>query len=220
MSMLTPNGMGGKYRITGNTYPRMRRPSNRRRIVLAAVAGVAVLGLIGWGTVQLVDVFDGSGSHHDTASGHCPPASIGTTAADLPGGGVPKPSAITVNVYNATPRAGLAKATADELKKRGFVIGKIGNASPTYDQKVAGTAVLLGGPKAQNALKVLGTQLSAGDLKTDPARAGATDVDLIIGTGFASLDPVQNATQALAALNRPVPTPTGKGCPARQTAAG
>lgn len=26
MSMLTPPGMGGKYRITGDKYPRMRRP--------------------------------------------------------------------------------------------------------------------------------------------------------------------------------------------------
>ncbi len=219
MSMLTPNGMGGKYRITGTTYPRMRRPSNRRRIVLSAVAGVAVLGLIGWGTVQLVDVFDGKGSAHDSAAGHCPASAVGTKVGSAPAD-LPKPSAVTVNVYNATPRTGLAKTTADELKKRGFLIGKVGNASATYDKKVNGTALLLGGPKAQGALKVLGTQLSAGDLKTDPTRAGAANVDLIIGTGFASLDPAQIATHALAALNRPVPAATGKDCKVRQTVAG
>lgn len=214
MSMLTPPGMGGKYRVTGNTFPRMRRPSNRRRIMLSAVAGVAVLGLIGWGTVQLVGVFDGNSPHHNTA-GHCPANAIGSKSAGAPAD-VPKPSAVTVNVYNATPRTGLAKDTADALKKRGFTIGKVGNASAAYDKKVKGTAILLGGPKAQDALKVLGTQLSAGDLKTDPARKSAADIDLIIGEGFAALDPVQNADHAMAVLKQPTPAPSGKGCSPRR----
>ena len=210
MSMLTPPGMGGKYRITGNAYPRLRRPSNRRRLVLSAVAGVAVLGLLGWGTVQLIDVFDGNDSGHASAAGHCPAPSAGT-GADGAAADVPKPSAVTVNVYNATPRSGLAKSTADELKKRGFAIGKVGNAPATYDKKVKGTAILLGGPQAASALKVLGTQLSAGEARTDPARKGASNVDLIIGTGFASLDPTQNATRALAALDHPAPAPSSSG---------
>jgi LytR cell envelope-related transcriptional attenuator len=218
MSMLTPPGMGGKYRITGNAYPRMRRPSNRRRIVLSAAAGVVVLGLIGWGTAQLVDVFDGSDSHRTSAAGHCAATAVGTRASVAPVR-LPKPSAVTVNVYNATQRTGLAQSTATELKKRGFTIGKIGNASDAYEEKVKGTAILLGGPQAQGALKVLGTQLSAGDLKTDPKRAGATNIDLIIGAGFAALDPAQNATHALTALMQPVPTPSGKDCAVRQTAA-
>ncbi|MGO4755049.1 LytR family transcriptional regulator, partial [Streptomyces sp. 2MCAF27] len=59
MSMLTPPGMGGKYRITGNRYPRMRRPRGRRRLVFAAMGTVVALGLVGWGTLQLIDVFSG-----------------------------------------------------------------------------------------------------------------------------------------------------------------
>ena len=59
MSMLTPPGMGGQYRITGNKYPRMRRPRRRGRFVLLVVASVTVLGVIGWGTLQLIDVFTG-----------------------------------------------------------------------------------------------------------------------------------------------------------------
>lgn len=223
MSMLTPPGMGGKYRITGTIYPRMRRPSKRRRIVLSAAAGVVVVGLLGWGTVQLVGVFGGNSSHHETA-GHCGTRSTATGAATIIGTkagtalpNVPKPSGVTVNVYNATEHTGLAKSTADELKKRGFVIGKVGNASDTYDDKVKGTAILLGGPKSQEALKVLGTQLSAGDLRTDPHRQGSTNIDLIIGSGFASLDPLTNAHHALAVLNQPVPaTSPSKGCPARK----
>ncbi len=206
MSMLTPPGMGGKYRITGTTFPRMRRPSNRRRIILAAVAGVAVLGVLSWGTVQLIDVFDG-GSRHDTAAGHC---AVGAKAT--PETAVPQPSAVTVNVYNATGRTGLAANTAAALKKRGFTIGKIGNAPAVYDHKVSGTAILLGGPQAAGALKVLGTQLSAGDIKTVPTRTGASDVDLIIGKGFGTLDPLGNADHALAVLRQPAPAASGKGC--------
>lgn len=215
MSMLTPPGMGGKYRITGNQYPRMRRPRNRRRIVLAVTSVAAVLGLLGWGSVQLMHVFGGRLGGARAGAAVDARCSRGARPAGVLTGPVPKPGAVTVNVYNATPRGGLAKNTADELKKRGFAIGKIGNAPAQYDKKVKGTAILLGGPKAQAALKVLGTQVAAGDAKTDPSRTGGTDVDLIIGDGFNGLDPQAGADRALAALAHPNPAPSAaaaKGC--------
>ncbi|NED62472.1 LytR family transcriptional regulator, partial [Streptomyces sp. SID10244] len=49
MSMLTPPGMGGQYRIRGDKYPRMRRPRRRGRLVVLSTASVAVLGVAGWG---------------------------------------------------------------------------------------------------------------------------------------------------------------------------
>ncbi|MEU4272286.1 LytR C-terminal domain-containing protein [Streptomyces sp. NPDC026092] len=211
MSMLTPPGMGGKYRITGDKYPRMRRPRHRRRIVLAAGAAVVVLGAAGWGTLQLVDVFSGgSADETRTTAGRaadCKPAV--PKATGTPVAAFPKPAQITVNVYNATPRSGLAKSTADELKKRGFVIGKVGNAPAAYDKKVPGAGILLGGPgAAKGAFPVLGTQLKGATTKTDP-RATA-DVDLIIGTAFKSLDPKATADAALMALNKPKPAPAAK----------
>jgi hypothetical protein len=206
MSMLTPPGLGGKYRITGNQYPRMRRPRNHRRVVLTGICVVAVLGLTGWGTVQLIDVFGGrfGPAHARTAQdSHCRNSSSGSPADVLP-----QPNAITVNIYNATPHTGLAKATADQLRQRGFIIGKVSNAPAQYENKVTGTALLLGGPKAQPTLRVLGTQLAAGQARTDPTRTGA-DVDLIIGNGFANLVPTPNADRALAALAHPSPTSAG-----------
>ncbi|MFE3328578.1 LytR C-terminal domain-containing protein [Streptomyces sp. NPDC059176] len=199
MSMLTPPGMGGKYRITGNAYPRMRRPRRGRRIALAAVAAAVVLGFAGWGTLQLIDVF--------THDGKKPAAQSRTTACKArstpsPAPAPPKPGQITVNVYNATPRGGLAKATADELRKRGFAIGKVGNAPAAYDKKVPGTAVLLGSARAYDGpFRVLGTQLAGAQAKAD-ARTTA-DVDLIIGTGFTSLNTKQVADKALAELTKP-----------------
>ncbi|MEU0660235.1 MULTISPECIES: LytR C-terminal domain-containing protein [Streptomyces] len=208
MSMLTPPGMGGKYRITGNAYPRMRRPRRRRRIVVAALAAVVALGLAGWGTLQLIDVFGGGSADsraRTTAGPGCKPRKVPVTPVHVP----LKPAQITVNVYNATPRAGLAKTTADELKKRGFAIGKVGNAPAAYDKKVPGTGMLLGAPGArENAFPVLGTQLKGATLKMD-ARATA-DVDLIIGTAFKALTPPKDATAALTALAKPAPAPSGK----------
>ena len=215
MSMLTPPGMGGKkYRITGDRYPRMRRPRHRRRIVLTLVATVCVLGLTGWGSLQLIDVFGGrsstaqaaQGKHKcrtgDTAKGpHAKPAVVGP---------LPKPAVLTVNVFNATPRSGLAKSTADELKKRGFKIGKVGNAPAAYDKKIKGTAILLGPKSAVDGpLKVLATQLAGAELKTDDRKG--TELDLLIGDGFKELAKPQEAEKSLALLTQPSPRPSTAG---------
>jgi hypothetical protein len=203
MSMLTPPGMGGKYRITGDKYPRMRRPRRRSKLVLAAIASVVALGLAGWGTLQLIDVFTGGDRQASAADrkADCPSAKPSPPAKVLP-----KPAKITVNVYNATPRGGLAKAAADELKKRGFTIGKVGNATAAYDKKVPGTGLLLGAPAAVNGtFPVLGTQLPGAATKTDARRSG--DVDLIIGTKFKAFSTPAAAASALTALTKPSPAP-------------
>ncbi|MFD8424203.1 LytR C-terminal domain-containing protein [Streptomyces sp. NPDC059466] len=204
--------MGGQYRITGDKYPRMRRPRGRRRLVFLVVVSVTALGLIGWGTLQLIDVFTGGGDKA-TAAGtkaHCgtgprPSAKASAAAVSTVAGALPEPGRITVNVLNATPRSGLAKDTADELKKRGFRIGDVGNATKAYDKKVTGPGLLLGSTAAvKAALPVLGTQLSGAQLKAD-GRPQADHVDLIIGTGFTSLTKKEDADKALALLTDPKP---------------
>ncbi|WP_329292290.1 LytR C-terminal domain-containing protein [Streptomyces pseudovenezuelae] len=208
MSMLTPPGMGGKYRITGDKYPRMRRSRRRGRLVLGVVASVAALSLVGWGTLQLIDVFTGGGDQASAAGSrtNCTTkagASPSPSAAPLP-----RPGQITVNVLNATARGGLAKKTADELKKRGFKIGDVGNATAAYDKKVKGTGILLGPSTAlKTSLPVLGTQLVSAETRTDTRKG--TEVDLIIGNGFKSLNSKAAADKALTALSAPAPAATG-----------
>ncbi|WP_327180058.1 LytR C-terminal domain-containing protein [Streptomyces sp. NBC_01335] len=198
--------MGGKYRITGNAYPRMRRPRRRRRLVLAVVASLVALGMAGWGTLQLIDVYSGGDTKAQAAADHkreCAPVTKQAVAVKP----LPAPNRITVNVYNATPRSGLAKSAADELKKRGFKIGEVGNAPAAYDKKVPGTGLLLGPPTAaDSAFPVLETQLPGIARKTE-AREDA-EVDLILGTRFTAFSTPQAAAAALTALTKPAPAPS------------
>ncbi|WP_217142276.1 LytR C-terminal domain-containing protein [Streptomyces sp. AC627_RSS907] len=202
--------MGGQYKITGDRYPRMRPARRRGRLAFAAVACATVLGVVGWGTLQLIDVFTGDDKASAAGAGdRCRPT--GTAASAAPAAvAVPEPAQVTVNVLNATTQGGLAQKTADELKKRGFRIGDVGNAPEKFDKKVGGTGVLLG-PAAslKTSLPVLGTQLPAAERRTDAAREGAA-VDLIIGDGFKGLARPAAADAALAELTAPRPASTGR----------
>lgn len=211
MSMLTPPGMGGQYQIRGDKYPRMRRPRRRGRLVVLALASVTALGVAGWGTLQLFDVFTGGGN---------PASAVGVktgcvtkaspSPSPSPRAALPEPGRITVNVLNATTKPGLAKKTADELKKRGFKIGDVGNAAAEYDKKVKGTGVLLGPASSlKTSLPVLGTQLADAERRTEASRKGV-EIDLIIGDAFTRLTAEADAGRALAALNEPAPEPTTK----------
>ncbi|MEU8591846.1 LytR C-terminal domain-containing protein [Streptomyces sp. NPDC048664] len=210
--------MGGQYRITGDKYPRMRRPRRRGRLVFAVLASVAAVGLIGWGTLQLIDVFTGGGGKATAAgakadcattksgrsSGAAKSGKADTAKASASPGtsatAPPQPAQITVNVLNATPRGGLAKETADELKKRGFRIGDVGNAPKDFDKKVKGVAVLFGAKNSlDSSLPVIGTQLTGVERRDDASRTGAA-VDLILGDRFTSLANKPDADKALAAL--------------------
>ncbi|MFI8850808.1 LytR C-terminal domain-containing protein [Streptomyces sp. NPDC053499] len=239
MSMLTPPGLGGKYRIKGDRYPRMRRPRRRGRLIAATFASVLAVAVLGWGTLQLVHIFSDpdpvKAAGHPAGPAKCAsPAASGNAAAtggrnaalgnvktdtggkadggkaekdgkktaakSAAGREFPRPGDITVNVLNATSRSGLAKNTADELKKRGFKIGKIGNASAEFDEKVEKAGILIGAPGSSTSdrLQVLGTQLENTETRYD--ERDGKDVDLILGKGFEHLTKKKAATAALAEL--------------------
>ena len=248
MSMLTPPGMGGKYRITGDRYPRMRRSRGRGKIIFASVASVVAVAMIGWGTLQLIDIFTG-GRGPARASGpgaaDCPTPAASRDAAAAknehrgapgedgkdkggesdggksakggknggspPAGKLPAPRTITVNVLNATSRAGLAQSTADALKKRGFKIGKVGNAPEDLDKKVKKAGMLVGAPGADTSarMKVLGTQLDGTGTKY--TKRDGKEVDLVLGNDFKKLTKKKAAMSSLAKLNKPEPSHSTSG---------
>jgi LytR cell envelope-related transcriptional attenuator len=220
MSMLTPSGMGGKYRVTGNAYPRMRRPRRRGRVLAALIASVAVLGLFGWGALQLYHVFNGDDAGDTKANAApqnqptCKPAPTPKhTAKPAP---LPQPSGVTLNVFNATSRGGLAKSTADELAARGFKVATFGNAPGGYDKKVTQSALVVAGPAGEAAAREAGTQVAGSTVRIDPKRKGAS-VDLMIGNRFTALaGPAEAARARVAAANPPPPRPVCSPTPATE----
>jgi hypothetical protein len=206
MSMLTPNGMGGKYRVTGTAYPRMRRPKRRGRITAAAIGAAVALGLFGWGALQLFHVFSGDGAQAQAAPQNRPSC----TPSPVPAPRhltLPQPSGVTMNVLNATARGGLAKSTADALAARGFKVAKFGNAAAPYDKKVVQSALIVAGPAGEAAAREAGTQVPGSAVKIDPAVKGTT-VDLMIGNAFTTLATPAAAAQArTVAANPPAPKP-------------
>ncbi|EST38776.1 hypothetical protein N566_05700 [Streptomycetaceae bacterium MP113-05] len=222
--------MGGQYRIKGDRYPRMRRPRNRRKLVLAGLATAMVLGLIGWGSLQIVGVFAGNvdsaqaagrpGDRCRAEDGKAPAdeqtaASSGTAGktgkADRTGGSstaLPKPQKITVNVLNATSRGGLAAKTAKELKKRGFALGEVANAPARLDHKVDAAGLFIGatGAETLTRMKVLGPQLDGAKTRHDERKSD--DVDLVIGNDFTGLTDAKDAARAVEALAEPSPKPS------------
>lgn len=186
MSMLTPPGMSGKhYRVTGDRYPRMRRTRRRGRLAAGLVASLAVLALLGYGTTQLVDVFTGQTEPAAQAAPAVEPECEVTEVERPP---LPDPSAITVNVYNATDRTGLARDTADALAERGFLIGEVDNAPEELVDTVPAGGLLRGADETEEsgALQVLGSHVGDGGAETGTVETGTVErdggeLDLILG---------------------------------------
>ncbi|BBA98587.1 hypothetical protein RVR_4826 [Actinacidiphila reveromycinica] len=198
--------MGGKYRVTGNAYPRMRPPKRRGRFVAVLVAAVVVLGLFGWGAVQLFHVFGGDGGKSTARAApsrpSCSPSASPVASKPL---ALPQPAHVTMNVLNATTRGGLAKTTADQLAARGFKVAKFGNAPDPYNAKVAQSALIISGPGGEAAAREAGTQVVGSTVTIDPKRKGST-VDVLIGNAFAKLaTPTQAAEARVTAANPPAP---------------
>jgi len=110
-----------------------------------------------------------------------------TPAASPCGAKSGQANAIQLRVLNATSREGLAGSVATELRKRGYTVTGVGNAS----NSVPGSAEIRHGAKGAPAARVIAGTVAGATVKND-ARAG-TDVDLVLGTKFRALAPVKPA---------------------------
>jgi len=126
------------------------------------------------------------------AAASCPNKASAAHAAAAPV--APAARQITVNVYNATPRHGLAASTADQLKQRGFTIGKVTNDPLKAD--LPGAAQIRGSAAA--ILRVVAAEVAGAQITRD-ARADSS-VDLVLGAAFAALATPAQVSAALAAV--------------------
>ena len=118
--------------------------------------------------------------------------------------GLPTPSQITVNIYNATRRTGLATATAKVVKDRGFIVGTVAN--DTSKKTVPQPAEVRYGVSGQAAAQVVMT-LVAGAVPINDSRADGS-VDLVLGDGFKQI--AAPGTVPLTTLTTSAPRSGGK----------
>ncbi len=174
-----------------------QRSRSRRR---AALTLLLVLALMAAAFYYAAEYWKNPG--RSSAAPCSTSATAGRAAGPVAG---PAPGQITVNVYNATDRSGLAASTAKQVRERGFVVGTISN-DPQH-KSVAQPAEVRYGKNGEAAAKVVMT-LVAGAAPTGDARADAS-VDLVLGAAFQSLAPPAPApapaTPAPAAKATPSP---------------
>jgi LytR cell envelope-related transcriptional attenuator len=202
-----------------------RRRSSALPVVFAVVAALAVGVAGGWwfagrghgtttATPSTTSTCHSARSTASSSTGSKPPSSstaatstkkaTGKPTRSPAGGALPLPRTITVNVYNATTRSGLALSTSLELAARGFHTAKVAN--DPAKKIIAASAEIRYGPKGALAAKIVAAQVIGAVLVPDH-RADAT-VDFVLGEGYAALATPAQAKAAIAALATPSASPT------------
>ena len=132
------------------------------------------------------------------ATGDAPPAEAAEEPAPEPVGTaltVP-PTAVTVDVLNATGTSGLAATAAEALKGEGFTIGDIGN-----DLVPVSTSVIRHGPDVAEQARTAAAAVPGAVLQASAALAGK--VQVVLGPGYSKIVPVEMAAPKAAAPDTP-----------------
>lgn len=194
MSMLSGQGLS-----PAGDGRRKRHPVATTIIVLLMMA---VLFGAAYGVMRLIRGDSGG----DPAASGSPTPTPCTTATVVPGVALPKPGQVTSNVYNSTDRAGLAKRTATELARRGFVISKVAN--DPLGKTISGVGeIRYGAAGLKNAQLMRYYVLGAALVQDD--RKDAT-IDVVLGVKFSAVTPQAKVD---AALKKPTVVVSGTGCP-------
>lgn len=116
-----------------------------------------------------------------------------------------KPSAVTINVYNATNRTGLAASVAKLLRTQGFKVGKVAN--DPLGKPIAGVGEVRHGQTGAAGATLAATRLSG--VKVVPDKRTDNTVDLVLGNKFTAL--LAPPKVAPSKATKPTPSPT-KSC--------
>lgn len=152
------------------------RRSRRRRAVITLLVVALMLFFAFWYAYSY---------YRSSGQAVAAPAPTCTTAAPARAAKAtaPKPADITVNVYNATDRDGLAGKTASDVRERGFKVATVTN--DPLQRSVAGTAEVRYGKSGAAKAKVV-LALVKGAKPVRDARTDAS-VDLVLGDKFTAL---------------------------------
>jgi hypothetical protein len=159
---------------------RSRRARRRRTLITLGIVAL-MLFFAFWYAYSYYQDSDKAGA---TPAPTCTPTSTSTASR--------VPSQVTVNVYNATDRTGLAAKTASDVRKRGFKVSAVSN-DPLQRQVAIAAEVRYGTAGVASAKLVLG--LVKGSKAVRDSRTDAS-VDLVLGAKFTALTPAPKATGA------------------------
>lgn len=170
-----------------------RRARRLRALITLAIVAAMLFGSF-W---YAYSYYRASNKAEATPSAGC----ASTTAPALP-----KPSDITVNVFNATDRNGLAASAAAQVRKRGFTVSTVAN--DPLQRKIAGAAEVRFGAAGAPGAKVVAT-LVKGATSIKDARADSS-VDLVLGEKFVALAPAAPTAPSTKVTTPPAKAPAGK----------
>ena len=156
---------------------RTRRPLPA--VVFLLVLAIVALG-VWWQVLQQDD------ERQDAAAATCSTASAAPKSFD--------PSAVTVNVLNASNLAGKATEVATTLQSRGFQVGPADN--DRSGAQVTGVGEVRFGPGGRQVARFVQLYLPGAKLNED-TRADRS-VDLVIGPDFKGLATQEDVTSRLA----------------------
>lgn len=166
------------YVRTAGMSTAARRARRRAGLVMAGLLAALVLALVlalafmqGWFGL-------GQEGADDAAQ---------TTAVEVPAPSM-LPEEVSVNVFNATSRGGLAGRTADALGERGFDVQGVDNADA-----IEGVGVVRYGPEAQEQAELLAESVGQ-DVVLDLVEREGSTVDLILGPDWEDLTSDTGAT--------------------------
>ena len=164
---------------------RARRARRRRALITLAVVALMLFFAFWYAYSYYRD------SNNPKAA---PTTTCTTTAAAKPTGKATArtPAQVTVNVYNATERNGLAAKTATEIRKRGYKVSTVSN-DPLQRTVTIPAEVRYGTSGTASAKLVL--TLVKGAKAVRDSRADAS-VDLVLGEKFTALTPAPKTTPA------------------------
>ena len=148
-----------------------------RRLSTAVTLVVLVALLVIGGLVGLKSLFAPLPGDDDTRSpAACTPTKVGSNKRI-------KSSEVTVSVFNAGDRSGLAGETLDALEQRGFVAGEAGNAPASA--KVRAVQVWTT-EKPDRAARLVAQQFGPGTAVRRAENLGP-GIDVIVGSDFKGL---------------------------------
>ena len=168
-----------------------RRRQRRRAAITLSLVGLVMVGTFAYAAAY----FQGwitTGAPKPVANPAC---QVAAPARAL------TPRAVTINVYNATNRDGLAASVSKSLRGQGFKVRTIAN-DPLGTQ-ITGVGDVRHGELGTASAKLIALRLPGARMVLDE-RTDDT-VDLVLGNGFSALRTPAKVAPAKAAKPAPVP---------------